>query len=475
DFKSRMYKTGDMARYLPDGNLVYMGRSDDQVKIRGFRIELGEIETRLHEHPLVSEAAVTARGDGGDKRLVAYVVVRLEAPFERYLNTGKLSSETQVASLLRCHLATKLPEYMIPAAFVCIDSFPLTPNGKFDRKSLPDPGIDAFAVKAYEMPQGEIENILSSIWAELLNVERVGRHDGFFVLGGHSLLAVRMISRIKSMLGFDISLRTLFEAPSIAELAPRLLATGAAHEKSYDVLLPIKPQGTRPPLFCIHPSLGLSWCFTGLSTRLDPAQPLYGLQARGFIGGEGVASTLDEMALDYIDQIRRIQPHGPYHLLGYSSGGLVAHTMASYLEEQGERVALLALMDTPAGYHTQTSQASELDEHQMEQDLIALLVGDKNQEPSDLINPFLERACGIAKNNLRIGSAQEPRVFHGDVLIFRATVPSKGPEQKQWSPEDWRPYVIGNIEICDIACLHEEMDSPEAAATMAQVLNERLK
>ncbi|KAF9948469.1 hypothetical protein BGZ70_002205, partial [Mortierella alpina] len=327
----------------------------------------------------------------------------------------------------------------------------------------------------YEMPKGEIENLLSSIWAELLNVERVGRHDGFFVLGGHSLLAMRMIGRVRSTLGFNISLRTLFEAPTIAELAPRLLDTGATHEESYDVLLPIKPRGNRPPLFCIHPVTGLSWCYTGLSTRLDPAQPLYGLQARGFVGGEGVASTLDEMTLDYIDQIRRIQPQGPYHLLGYSFGGLVAHTMASYLEEQGERVALLALMDTPAGYHTQTPQAPEMDEYQTEQTLIALLVGDTNQDSSDLINPFLERAYVVGKNSIRIGSAQAPRVFHGDALFFRATVLAKGPEQKQWSPEDWRPYVTGNIEVSNIDCLHEHMDSPESAAIIAQVLNERLK
>ncbi|KAG0211471.1 hypothetical protein BGX28_007832 [Mortierella sp. GBA30] len=308
----------------------------------------------------------------------------------------------------------------------------------------------------------------------MLNVERVGRNDGFFILGGHSLMAMRMISRVRSMLGFEISLRTLFEAPTIAELASRLLETGTRQDASYDVLLPIKPQGTRMPLFCIHPATGLSWCYTGLTTRLDADQPVYGLQARGFIDGEKMTSTLDEMVLDYIDQVRRIQSHGPYHLLGYSFGGLVAHTMASYLERQGERVELVALMDTPADYHSRERVARDNVEGEPEQDWVAMLVGNRDHCSPELINPFLSKAYVIFKNNVRIGRAQAPHVISGNLLVFRATILSEG-DEKLWSPDDWKPYVLGEIEVHDIECHHLFMDLPESAAVIGRVLSQKLK
>ncbi|KAG0196775.1 hypothetical protein BGX28_009756 [Mortierella sp. GBA30] len=473
DSNARMYKTGDMARYLPDGNLVHLGRNDHQIKIRGFRIELGDIETRLIEHLLVSDAVVVAVGEDSNKRLVAYVVGRQENQLQHGLNASESSSSFQLASTLRSYLTKRLPEYMIPVAFVRMDMFPLTANGKLDRRALPMPDDSAFARQVYEEPRGSIEITLSNIWIVLLNVVKVGRHDNFFVLGGHSLMAMRMIGRIRTTLGFDMSLRTLFEAPTIAELAPRLLATRATQEESYDVLLPIKPQGARPPLFCVHPGIGLSWCFTGLSTRLDPDQPLYSLQARGFTGDGKMAATLDEMVLDYIDQIRRIQPHGPYHLLGYSFGGLVAHTMASYLEEQGEYVALVGLMDTPAGYHNRVRRALDEDEDSQNMDPVTRLVGDMDQYSMDLMKPFLNRTAMIRRNNSRIASAQAPRVINGDVLLFRATVLPKGIE-KLWSSVDWKPYVLGTIEVYDIECEHFSMDLPEPIAVIGQVLSQKL-
>ncbi|KAF9555870.1 hypothetical protein EC968_008600, partial [Mortierella alpina] len=207
DSKARMYKTGDLARYLPDGNLVCVGRSDHQVKIRGFRIELGEIETRLHEHPLVSDTVVVAIGEGSSKRLVAYVIMKATD-----------DNRAQAVTDLRSHLALKLPEYMVPAAFVRLDAFPLTPNGKLDRHALPEPGNNDFARQEYEAPQGEIELALASIWSDLLNIENVSRHDSFFALGGHSLLAIQMISRLNH-LGHSITVQSLFDSPTLATLA----------------------------------------------------------------------------------------------------------------------------------------------------------------------------------------------------------------------------------------------------------------
>jgi len=198
----RMYRTGDVARYLPDGNIEYLGRNDDQVKIRGLRIELGEIQARLTQIDGIQEAAVLAREDvPGDKRLVAYYTgARLEI------------------DVLRSHLLEHLPDYMVPALFVHLDALPLSPNGKLDRKALPAPDQGALPVREYEAPVGDVEITLARLWAELLNVERIGRHDHFFELGGHSLLAVSLIGRLRQE-GMEADVRSLFEHPTLAGYA----------------------------------------------------------------------------------------------------------------------------------------------------------------------------------------------------------------------------------------------------------------
>jgi acyl-coenzyme A synthetase/AMP-(fatty) acid ligase/aryl carrier-like protein len=208
---ARMYRSGDLGRWLPDGNIEFLGRNDFQVKIRGFRIELGEIESRLMEHPAVREAVVLAREDNaGDQRLVAYYT---QAGSGEGQEAGALSAEQ-----LRTHLSASLPEYLVPAAYVELETLPLTPNGKLDRKALPAPEADAYASHGYEPPQGEIEQELAAIWAEVLKLERVGRHDNFFSLGGHSLLAVTLIERMRRS-GFEVDVRSLFTTTTLAELA----------------------------------------------------------------------------------------------------------------------------------------------------------------------------------------------------------------------------------------------------------------
>jgi amino acid adenylation domain-containing protein len=201
---ARMYRTGDLGRWLPDGNIEFLGRNDFQVKLRGFRIELGEIEARLLEYSGVREAVVVAREDTpGGKRLVAY-----------YIATGDIAPEQ-----IRSHLAASLPEYMVPSAYVRLESLPLTPNGKLDRKALPAPEGDAFASRGYQPPQGETEIKLAAIWAEVLKLERVGRHDHFFELGGHSLLAVRIVSRMRQVFDVEVEVARLFEHPVLSDLA----------------------------------------------------------------------------------------------------------------------------------------------------------------------------------------------------------------------------------------------------------------
>ncbi|WP_338835113.1 amino acid adenylation domain-containing protein [Bradyrhizobium septentrionale] len=211
----RLYRTGDLGRYLPDGNLEFLGRNDEQVKIRGFRIEPGEIAARLCEHAWVREAVVVAQQDGaGEKRLVAYVVCASEAGSDEDDGGG-------LAGALRAHLSARLPDYMVPAAFVRLAALPLTVNGKLDRKALPGPADAAYALAAYEAPRGEVETMLAGIWAELLGVERIGRHDNFFELGGHSLLAVQLMERLRR-LSLGVEVRTLFARPVLCDLAASL-------------------------------------------------------------------------------------------------------------------------------------------------------------------------------------------------------------------------------------------------------------
>jgi hypothetical protein len=210
---ARMYRTGDLARWLADGTLEFLGRNDFQVKIRGFRVELGEIEARLSEHPGVREAGVLAREDvPGGQRLVAYYA----------------GDEAPDADSLRAHLLQRLPDYMVPAAYVRLDALPLTPNGKLDRKALPAPGDDACAARAYEAPVGPTEEAMAEIWSEVLRTERVGRHDNFFELGGHSLLAVQVISRARQVLAVDLALRSVFESPTLSQLSHQVLLTQLA-------------------------------------------------------------------------------------------------------------------------------------------------------------------------------------------------------------------------------------------------------
>ncbi|KAK3807086.1 MAG: hypothetical protein J3Q66DRAFT_392743 [Benniella sp.] len=452
---ARMYKTGDLVRYLPNGNVIFLGRNDHQVKIRGFRIELGEIEARLGEHPLVRSAAVVAMGDGSNKRLVGYVVAK---------------RNDQLVHTLRSHLTSCLPDYMVPAAFVRLDELPMTANGKLDRHRLPLPDSDAMAHQPYEPPCGTIETALMTIWMELLNLDRIGRHDNFFMLGGHSLLAMRMISKIQTLMGFKITLGTLFMAPTIADLVPHLLTAGDTQDDAFHVVLPIKPRGNRSPLFCIHHGLGLSWSYIGLSKHLHPDQPIYGLQARGFIDGGPSATTLEDMALDYIEEIRQIQPHGPYCLLGYSFGGRVAHAMTACLERQGEQVALLAVMDTIPTDPTAETQASNwsLDDDTM------LFVNRVVDSLPDNSRPYLERFRQVCSHITQLDRNHTTYpTCHTGMILFRAMV-QMDPTEPLVSSDAWKPYVMGDIEMFDIDCAHFDLEQPGPLAEIGGVLAHRL-
>ncbi|UKO97051.1 amino acid adenylation domain-containing protein [Nostoc sp. UHCC 0870] len=330
--EARLYKTGDLARYLSDGNIEFLGRIDHQVKIRGFRIELGEIESVLTQHDYVEETVVIAREDEpGNKRLVAYVVINGES--------------APVMNELRRFLQEKLPEYMIPSAFVVIAKIPLTPNGKVDRRALPIPDQRPELEKAFVAPRNAVEIELAGIWSEVLGIQSIGISDNFFELGGNSLLAVRLFTQVENKFSQKLPLATLLQSPTIEQLA-RILSESNT-KTSWSSLVTIQSgSSAKRPLFLIHALGGNVIGYQTLVRHLGAEQPVYGLQAQGLDGKQAPHTRVEDMASHYIQEIRTVQPHGPYLLGGFSSGGIVAYEMARQLVAQGDRVALLAMFDT---------------------------------------------------------------------------------------------------------------------------------
>jgi len=325
---ARMYKTGDLARYRPNGNIEFLGRADHQVKIRGFRIELGEIEAVLGQHPAVREAVVLAREDApGEKRLVAYVVAE------------------STADELRRFLKDKLPDHMVPAVFVLLDALPLLSNGKIDRRALPAPERSKPELEeSFVAPRDDLELQLAHIWEEVLGVRPVGVRNNFFELGGHSLLAIRLFSLIEKQLGKKLPLTAVFQGATVEHLASVLRQQAKSGPQSS--LVAIQPGGSKRPLFLVHPAGGHVFPYVLLTKFLGPDQPCYGLQARGLEDGQDPHTRIEDMAAYYLQALQTVQPTGPYLLGGWSMGGVVAFEMAQQLHAQGQRVALLALLDS---------------------------------------------------------------------------------------------------------------------------------
>ncbi len=331
---ARLYKTGDLVRYRPDGTLEFLGRLDDQVKIRGFRIELGEVEAALRRHPRVGDAVVVARGDtAGDRRLVAYVVPDGAAHLP--------------PSTLQSFLRQKLPDYMVPSLFVTMDRLPLNPNGKVDRRALPAPGAERPALEqTYVPPRSPCERRLVAIWERLLGVRPIGVTDDFFALGGHSLLAARLFAEIASEFGTHLPLASIFPDATIEHLAD-LLGSGSAPLPAA-FIVPIQPRGEAPPLFLVHGIGGGVLDFTNLARAIGPEQPVYGVDRPETCEPAATPMTIEAMAQQLVRALRAFQPAGPYRLGGHCFGGLLAYEMAQQLVADGQEVALLALIETEA-------------------------------------------------------------------------------------------------------------------------------
>jgi amino acid adenylation domain-containing protein len=330
---ARIYRTGDLARRRGGSGIECLGRIDDQVKVDGFRIEPAEIEAVLASHPAVRQAIVCAvdRAEG-DRRLAAYIVH----------GSGPAPDADELRMLARSHL----PPYMVPSAFVMLSEAPLTPNGKIDRSSLPIPNWHVVrAERTRRALRTPLEHRLAGMWRDILGIDDVGADDNFFDVGGRSRLGAQLFARIETELGVRLPLAVLFEAPTIAALA-HAIEQGGAPAALWRCLVPIQTRASGAALFCIHPIGGNVLAYRDLARRLGPRVSCYGLQAVGLDGITPPLTSIESMADRYIEEMRTHQPHGPYHLCGFSFGGLIAFEMARQLAKRQEPVGLVAMIDT---------------------------------------------------------------------------------------------------------------------------------
>jgi enterobactin synthetase component F len=479
----RMYRTGDLAQWRADGALVFLGRSDHQVKIRGLRIELGEIEAALRREPAIAHAVVVAREDRpGDRRLVAYVVPRANASI--------------AIGALRARLGDRLPDYMVPSAVVVLDALPLSRNGKLDRAALPPPARDD--APRGRPPSSATERRIAAIMADVLGTSdpaSLGADDDFFQLGGHSLLAARLVARIREEWRRDISLGVVFSHPTIARLARHVDAQATAARDALGAhglqsLIELTAStSTRPALFCIHPAGGLSWCYSGLARSLDAHRSVFGLQARGLDLEAAMPARLDDMAADYVDRMRVVQPTGPYHLVGWSIGGIIAQAMAVRLRDLGADIGVIAMLD--AYPSDRWRGQADPDEHTALRALLYVAGYDPAAVPArplsrgsviaflrarahplgELPDHALSGVLRVVEHNNRLVREHRHRRFDGSVVYFRAALDH---QDDGLSPDAWAPYVE-SLDAHDLPLRHGDLTGPDVVRLIAPVLTARLR
>ncbi|WP_350246165.1 amino acid adenylation domain-containing protein [Rhodococcus sp. D-6] len=476
---SRMYRTGDLVRWrrIADGALVldYLGRTDFQVKFRGQRIELGEIETALLGCAEVSQAVALVVPTPTGEQLVAYVV---PAP-----------GHTVDKAVLLDAVRSVLPSYMVPSAVVVLDAFPLNTSGKLDRKALPEP---VFEVREFRAPRSPIEEIVANVYAEVLGVPRVGVDDDFFELGGNSLIATRVVSRLREKIGVEVRVQWLFAETTVEALAQRIafdLDSGEAFDPSDDnsmqILLPLRTRGSGKALFCVHPLYGLAWTYSGL-THFVRDRPVYGVQSR-ILSEDGYRpKSLAEMTARYVEEIRIVQPEGPYHLMGWSLGGVLAHEMAVRLQGENEQVGSLTMLDSRLNLKVGDFRDTIRDELAqigvvLEDGDNVMALSDEHLEklwemiPQEMFALSPERFRDLyegALHSAELIASHTPGVFEGDLLYFTAAdhSPNQDDVEQQWSH-----LVTGSIKDVPVGCVHGAMMTPESLAAIGPVLDEYLR
>ncbi len=479
--EDRLYKTGDLGRYFPDGNIEFLGRIDNQVKIRGVRIELGEIEATLLQCPEIQETLVTVNSSSPERSgLVAYLILK--------------PNSTLTTQQLRDWLKSQLPEFAIPATLIFLDAFPLTPNGKVDLKALPQNQTKQLETPSILSIPNSLEAQLSQIWSRILNVRPITRDDNFFELGGNSLLALRLFEQIQKVCGQNLPLATLFTAPTIAQLAKVMNDRGCSIP--WSTLVSIQPQGTKPPFFCIHPVGGNVLSYYALAEAMGTDRPFYGLQARGLDGQQTPSTSIEEMATDYLQEIKLIQPQGPYYLGGYSFGGFVAYEMALQLEKNGEKVAMLALFDCLGPncskkypllpqlqihlYNlAQLSVTESLSylQARIAGSLSKLVLPSIQEKYFELVTLFLapkQRSLAILEHHnyklIRQYRKYIRQAYGGKISLFRAKVRTV---EGYFDPiGGWEGLALGGVDVYEVPGDHLKMVSqPEIASILVREMN----
>ncbi|MGB3443574.1 MAG: amino acid adenylation domain-containing protein [Actinophytocola sp.] len=458
----RMYRTGDVVRWRATGMLEFLGRADQQVKIRGQRVELGEVESALLAVDGVAAAGAVVRDDGAGRTLVAYVAPVAGRPLD--------------PAALRQGLADRLPGAMVPAVVTVLDALPLGPNGKLDRAALPAPHL---AASGGRRPDTPLERRLAALFEEVLDVPGIGLDDDFFALGGHSLLVVRLVRRMRADLGAELPVQEVFRGPTVAALARRLM-TGGAFPDDHPALLTLRSGGGGPPLFFLPPAAGLSWCYLRVLPYVDSDRPVYGLQTRP----GGPARSVDELAAEFLVEIRRVQPRGPYDLAGWSFGGHVAHAAAVRLRAEGERVRGLVVFDSYPNTLGETPPAGA--------ELLAVALtdlvgrpdawpdgtGDPNHLPTNVLDRVRTDFAPLADadddeirahlrmvmENVRMQARFSPGTHDGDLTVV---VAGRGqPADARWA-DAWGAFVSGRLTVHTVDTGHHQMFDTASAATGA--------
>ncbi|RYZ62674.1 MAG: non-ribosomal peptide synthetase, partial [Chitinophagaceae bacterium] len=478
-----LYRTGDLGKLLPNGEIQCLGRIDQQVKIRGYRIEPEEIEACLLQQPQIGQAVVvTKQRPGGHVALLAYVV---QSPGAQNRDLSDF--------VFRCKEALKksLPAYMVPNEIIVLEKLPVTPNGKIDKNALPDVALNNTKFKdATEQPVTPQEKIVIGAWRAVLGIDNIGRQDDFFDLGGHSLLAVKMMRLIEKESGVQLPLATLYEHSTVEKIAARLITN--REESDDDCLVAIRAEGTRIPFYYVHGALGNVFGLPLLVKHLHPEQPIFGLRAKDLTGKGKMPDKVEEIAASYLAAILRQNPNGPYILMGYCFGGLVAFEMAKQLQQLGKEVKKLVLIDTEANKSQEPDalfarqfkswmQFARRKSHDLNYflrdpkgkiryeklKLTETLVKAKRDLVGPKTDPFYI-AAELEKRCIAAGKKYRLTPYEGDVCLLRAGKRIRYAEDEKYL--GWRPFVKGEIKIYDVPGIHSEIFAYENSGTTGAVL-----